>query len=40
MNVIGICAALAAYYGAFSFLLVKDESWFGVPMGGVVRRDT
>jgi succinate-acetate transporter protein len=36
----GICAALAAYYGAFSHLMIRDESWFGVPMGNVVRKHT
>jgi succinate-acetate transporter protein len=36
---IGICSALAAFYGGFSLLLVRDESWFGVPLGGVVPRD-
>ena len=35
---LGIVTAFIAYYAAVSELLVKDESWFTLPLGVIPKR--
>ena len=37
-GVLGIITALVAYYVGLAELLVRDESWFTLPLGTIAKR--